>query len=200
MIHFITPFIRTENFHKILDTLNQNLQIDFQWYLIYKPELNINTFIANFNVPQVIFCPIEYTTPWGHEQRNFYIDNYANKHNHWCYFLDDDNIPSPDLIYTYKKYQNNYIYDLIVLSQKAGSTDMTRLCSEDGCLTLGRCDIGSFLIRGSLLSRTRLHLIDQRNCDGHMAEDLERITPRERILYLSDKFTYYNALSDKEIF
>lgn len=197
MIHFITPFLRSENFQKIYDVLQQNFNNSFTWYLIYKPEPILDRFIfQNSNNPQVVFCPLDYTTTWGHEQRNYYIDNFARQNYYWCYFLDDDNIPSPDLINTYHKYKDNISYSLIVLSQKKGSTDLDRLYAEPGCLSLGRCDIGSFLIRGTLLGRTRLHFINQRNCDGHMAEDLARLARNDEILYLPNQFTYYNALSE----
>ena len=197
MIHFITPFLRSENFSTIYNILTENFHNSFMWYLVYKPELRINEFIKiHSNYSQVVFCPLDYTTKWGHEQRNYYIDHYAKENNYWCYFLDDDNIPSPDLIDVYHKYQNDQTYDLIVLSQKKGSTNMDRLFAEPGCLSLGRCDIGSFLIRGTLLGMTRLHFIDQRNCDGHLAEDLARRIPENKILYIPNQFTYYNALSE----
>ena len=142
---------------------------------------------------RVFHHKIDTTQIWGHEQRNFFIKNIKCEDNEWCYFLDDDNVVTPDLISeAMNEYNSNY--DIILFSQKQGLTDKIRLYGSQGHLKLGMCDIGSFLIRYDKLKNTFIYSEDQRNADGHYCEQIASLQ-NINIKYCVDKYVRYNSLS-----
>jgi hypothetical protein len=194
MIHFITPLYRYNNIKIIYSTI-KNQVTDFNWHLIEGSnkigEENLDflkkddrVFLYKMNTEHV----------WGHEQRNYFITNTICDDNDWCYFLDDDNVITFDLIKTYKEEQNTKT-ELILFSQKKGLTEDIRLYSSPQHLSLGNCDIGSFLIRYKLIKKTLIYNTNQRNSDGHYAEQLKTFINNDNFKYYNDRFVRYNSLS-----
>lgn len=194
LIHFITPLYRYNNLKIIYSTIINQID-NFSWHLIEGSnkigEESIDSILSD---SRVFYYKINTNFIWGHEQRNFFIKNTICNNNDWCYFLDDDNIVTQDLIETISSEKNSE-YDVILFSQKKGLTEKIRLYGEPGCLKLGLCDIGSFAIRYKLLKNYTIPYENQRNADGHYAEHLSRIVPHNNIKYCLNKFTRYNSLS-----
>ena len=102
---------------------------------------------------RVKFYKIDTLHPWGHEQRNYFITDIKCNDTDWCYFLDDDNIITWDLISTYNEEKNSET-DFVLFSQKSGLTEKIRLYGDnENRLGLGLCDIASFMIRYRLIKK-----------------------------------------------
>ena len=191
MIHLITPLYRYNNIKIIYSTIIHQVS-NFKWHLIEGDNhigcesldfLNDDNRVIRYKIPTYHI--------WGHEQRNYFITDIKCEDNDWCYFLDDDNIITNDLI---ESINNESDYDVILFSQKKGLTEQTRLYGYEGHLKLGMSDIGSFAIKYGTIKKTIIPSIDQRNSDGHYSEQIASLDG-VKIKYLSDKFTRYNSLS-----
>lgn len=195
MIHFITPLYRHNNIKIVYSTIKHQVE-DFNWHLIEgsnKVGEESLDFLKTDN--RVKFYKIETNYPWGHEQRNYFIKDIKCEDQDWCYFLDDDNVVTWDLIRTYNEEKSNNT-DLVLFSQKAGLTEKNRLWAySENDLKLGRCDIGSFLIKYSLIKNTFIYNYQYRNGDGHYGEDLIRLKNSYNYKYYSDRYVRYNSLS-----
>jgi len=194
MIHFITPLYRYNNIKIIYSTIINQLN-DFTLHLI-EGSNQIGEESLDFlkDDSRVKFYKIKTDYIWGHEQRNYFIKNIKCDNNDWCYFLDDDNVVTWDLVKTYNEEKNSDI-DFILFSQKKGLTENIRLYSSPQHLSLGNCDIGSFMIRYNFIKRTLLYHIDERNADGHYAEQLKTFQEEYKFKYYEDRFVRYNSLS-----
>jgi hypothetical protein len=195
MIHFITPLYRYNNLKIVYSTIKHQID-DFTWHLIEGSnsigEDNISFLKEDHRVK---FYKINTSYVWGHEQRNYFITNINVGDNDWCYFLDDDNVITWDLICTYNEEINSNV-DLVLFSQKAGLTEKIRLYGDgDHRLDLGLFDIGSCMIRYCLIKKTYIHNINNRNGDGHYALDLRSFKKDHVFKYCPDKFVRYNSLS-----
>lgn len=194
-INFITPLYRYDNIPIIYKNINSIIS-NFNWYLIEGSNKIGDTDISYIlKDSRVIYHKINTQQIWGHEQRNFFIQNIECLSDDWCYFLDDDNLITQDIIDVIND-EDNSNTDIILMSQKMGNTDQTRLYGLLGHLSLGNCDIGSFLIKYKIIKNTYIYNEDQRNADGHYCEQLSSINDIN-IKYLLNKFTKYNALSNK---
>ena len=194
MINFITPLYRYNNIEILYNIISSQTK-NFKWYLISGSSSLGCSNIDFLSVDNRIFkYHIDGDSIWGHEKRNFFIENVICSDNEWCYFLDDDNIVTSDLIYEAElEYESDY--DVILFSQKQGMTDKNRLLGRNGHMSLGLCDIGSFLIRYGKIKATKIYNENQRNADGHYCEQISKI-PNIKIKYSEDKFVRYNALSN----
>ncbi len=193
MINFITPLYRYDNIKIIYSNIIQYTN-NFRWYLIEGSNKTGNSdlnFLKNDN--RIFYNRIVTNYIWGHEQRNYFIKNINANNNDWCYFLDDDNLITKDLIDECNDISNNNI-DIILFSQKRGITNDIALYGLPGRLKLGCCDIGSFLIRYKIIKNTFIYGEDQRNADGHYCEQIGSI-PNINIKYCENKYVTYNALS-----
>jgi hypothetical protein len=115
--------------------------------------------------------------------------------NDWCYFLDDDNVVTWDLISTYNEEKNSKV-DLVLFSQKSGLTEKIRLYGDgEHRFNLGLCDIASFMMRYRMIKKTYIHNISYRNADGHYALDIKQFKNEHVFKYCPDKFVRYNSLS-----
>jgi hypothetical protein len=193
MIHFITPLYRYNNI-KITYSTIINQTSDFIWHLI-EGSNKIGEDSLDFlkNDHRVSRYKIDTNYIYGHEQRNYFITNINGNNDDWCYFLDDDNVITQDLIDVANEFKDSN-YDVILLSQKQGLTEKQRLYGYKGNFKLGNCDIGSFLIRYSAIKKTLIPSVSERNSDGHYAEQIASL-PNINILYKPEKFTRYNSLS-----
>ena len=144
--------------------------------------------------PKVYHYAIKTQYIYGHEQRNYFLNNIETSDRDWCYFLDDDNIVTGDLVEVAQQYLDSNV-DVILLAQKAGLTEKTRLYGLEGRLKLGLCDVGSVLLRCSLAKKCRFEYEFMRNADGHYAECIAQHSLPENQLYLNDKYVRYNSLS-----
>jgi hypothetical protein len=193
MVHFITPLYRYNNIRIIYPTIFHQIQ-NFKWHLIEgsnKIGEESLDFLLKDN--RVFYYKMKTNYVWGHEQRNYFIKNIEADDNDWCYFLDDDNVVTSDLASEIIK-EYNSDYDIILFSQKQGLTDKNRLVGLIGHLSLGLCDIGSFVIRYGKLKNTIIDLENSRNADGHYCEQIARIKD-VKIKYSAEKFVRYNSLS-----
>jgi hypothetical protein len=194
MIHFITAFYRYNNLRTVYSTIKHQVD-DFNWHLI-EGSNKIGDDDISFlkNDERVKFYKIDTSYIWGHEQRNYFITDIKCSDNDWCYFLDDDNVITWDLIKTYIEEKNSDI-DLVLFSQKQGLTEKERLWGYEDRLKLGTCDIGSFIIRYKLIKKTLIHNIELRNADGHYAEYLNQFKNEHIFKFHSKRYVRYNALS-----
>lgn len=193
MIHFVTPLYRYSNIPIIYSTLIHQVA-EFQWHLIEGSNKVQDTDLTTvLQDERVHYVKIKTHYPWGHEQRNYFLTDIQAPDNDWCYFLDDDNVVTSDLVEIAAEYLDRDV-DIILLSQKAGLTEKTRLYGFEGRLRLGLCDIGSFLVR-IYQARCCDLKIEWRNSDGHYAECLQARIPSSKQVYLPEKFVRYNALS-----
>lgn len=194
MLHLITPLYRYNNIKIVYQTIKYQLD-DYCWHLIEGSnkigEENLDFLRED---ERVKFYKINTEHIWGHEQRNYFITNIGGDDNDWCYFLDDDNILTPDLVNTYHEEMHTNT-DLVLFTQKKGLTDIIRLYSSVNHLSLGNCDIGSFIIRYRLMKKTIIPYIDQRNADGHYAEQIRNYNDSHEFKYYTDRYVRYNSLS-----
>jgi hypothetical protein len=195
MIHFITPLYRYNNLKIIYSTIKHQVD-DFNWHLIEGSDSigeDDLSFLKNDN--RVKFYKIKTSHPWGHEQRNYFITDVKCGDEDWCYFLDDDNVVTWDLISTYNEEKNSNT-DLVLFSQKAGLTEKIRLYGfDEDRLGLGLCDIASFMLRYRLIKKTYINNIGYRNADGHYAISIRELKNDHIFKYYPDKFVRYNSLS-----
>ena len=193
MINLITPLYRYSNLKIVYSSIVHQTD-NFNWFLIEGSHSIKNENIDFLkNDERVKFFKINTEYTWGHEQRNFFIKNIKCDDKDWCYFLDDDNIITNDLIIdSINEYETDY--GIILFSQKQGLTEKMRLYGYEGHLKLGTCDIGSFIIRYGLLKNTFIYGEGSRNSDGHYCEQIASI-PNVKIKYSDGKFVRYNALS-----
>lgn len=193
LIHFITPLHKKNNI-RILYSNIINLIGDFNWHLI-EGSNTIGEESLDFLIPdqRVHFYKMETKYVFGHEQRNYFIENIICGDKDWCFFLDDDTTITEDLIETITSENNNDV-DLILFSQKKGLTEKIRLYGYEGHLKLGFCDIGSFALRYDIIKKTKIPYESERNSDGHYAEQLINLE-NIRIKYYPNKYTRYNSLS-----
>ena len=195
MIHFVTPLYRYNNLKAVYSTIKHQVD-DFNWHLIEGSNKVGDDDISFLKDDErVKFYKIDTEHIWGHEQRNYFISHIKCEDDDWCYFLDDDNVVTWDLILEYNQEKNSNV-DLILFSQKCGLTEKIRLYgdSEDR-LDLGLCDIASFMIRYRMIKKTYIHNISYRNADGHYALDLRQLKNEHVFKYCPDKFVRYNSLS-----
>jgi hypothetical protein len=193
MIHFITPLYRYNNLKTIYSTIKHQVE-DFNWHLIEGGStIGEDDFSFLKDDDRVKFYKIDTLYIWGHEQRNYFITNITVDDNDWCYFLDDDNVVTYDLISECENESNSDI-DLILFSQKKGLTEQIRLYGLPENLKLGKCDIGSFVLRYRILKQTYNLQNPNRNSDGHFCESLNNFNSGSNFKFIRDKFVRYNAL------
>lgn len=193
MIHFITPLYRVNNLKIIYSTIINQVE-NFKWHLIEgSNRIGEESFDNILSDSRVIHYKIKTDFTYGHEQRNYFITNIKCDDNDWCYFLDDDNIITQDLI-DVLTVEYNTDCDVVLLSQKQGLTEKIRLYGYNGHLKLGMVDIGSFSMKYRIIKNTIINHESLRNADGHYAEQIS-LRPNLKIKYYPEKFTRYNSLS-----
>lgn len=194
MIHFITPLYRYNNIKIIYSTIKNQVD-DFKWHLV-EGSNKIGEESLDFlkSDERVKFYKIKTLHVWGHEQRNYFITDIKCDDNDWCYFLDDDNVVTWDLVKTYNEEKDGDI-DLVLFSQKQGLTEKDRLWGYEDRLKLGSCDIGSFMIKYRLIKRTLIYGVEWRNSDGHYAEQLNSFRNEFNFKFYDKRYVRYNSLS-----
>jgi hypothetical protein len=193
MIHFITPLYRYNNVRIIYSTIVNQVS-EFKWHLIEGDNVLGEESLENILSDNRVFhYKIKTHFTWGHEQRNYFIQNIPADDNDWCYFLDDDNVVTHDLINETLNYEN-LGYDILLFSQKHGLTEQTRLLGKEGHMNLNYCDIASFAIKYGTIKNTLIPHIHERCADGYYCNMISNIN-KIKIKYLTDKFVRYNSLS-----
>lgn len=193
MLNIVTSYTRKENLLIIYSSII-NQTDNFTWYLIEGSNTNLGKPDFDFikNDDRVKYYKIDTTYQWGYEQRNFFMKNINCDNDDWCYFLDDDNTITWDLIETTNN--EDITTDIILFSQKAGLSEKIRLYGFEDRLTLGNCDIGSFAMRYRVAKNTEINP-SSRNSDGHYCEYLNSLKKIHKIKFYPDKFVRYNTLS-----
>jgi hypothetical protein len=193
MLNLVTPYYRIENLMIIYSSII-NQTDNFTWYLIEGSNTNLGK--PNFDFikdeTRIRHHKINTKYSWGHEQRNFFLKNIECDDDDWCYFLDDDNTITWDLIETTNREEIST--DIILFSQKAGLSEKIRLYGYEDRLSLGNCDIGSFVMRFRVAKNTEIPE-SQRNGDGHYCAYLNSLKDTHKIKFYPDKFVRYNTLS-----
>lgn len=193
MLNIVTAYTRKENIPIIYSSIF-NQTDNFNWYIIEGSNTNLGDPDYEFikNDSRVKYYKIETKYTFGYEQRNFFMKNIKCEDDDWCYFLDDDNTITWDLI----DVTNNeeLTTDVILFSQKAGLSEKIRLYGYEDRLTLGNCDIGSFAIRYRVAKNTEINDY-LRNGDGHYCEYLNSLRRTHNIKFYPYKFVRYNTLS-----
>jgi hypothetical protein len=195
MINIITPLYRYDNVPLLYDNIT-SLTNDFKWHLIEGSNK-----VGSYDISEILkdnrvkYYKIETRFVWGHEQRNYFVTDIKANDNEWCYFLDDDNFLTEDLVSELGDDKS----DFILFSQKAGLTEQIRLWGSPGRIGLGLNDIGNFLIKYNFLKHHPIYHLSERNGDGHFGDDIKQYIDQYKFKFLEDKFTRYNCLS-KEIF
>lgn len=194
MINLITPLYRYDNIPIIYKNV-LSLTNDFNWYLIEGSNKTGTYDISEIlKDKRVHYYKIDTTYPFGHEQRNYFITGNTVCDDEWCYFLDDDNLLTPDLISELSDDS-----DFILFPQKAGLTEYVRLYPGKDKLGLGLNDIGNFLIKYKLLKNHKITFISERNADGHFGEEIKTEIKKYKFKFLENKYTRYNCLSNEII-
>jgi hypothetical protein len=194
MIHFVTPLYRYNNIKIVYSTIKNQVE-DFNWHLIEGSNKIGDESLDFLNSDdRVKFYKISTQHPWGHEQRNYFITDIKCKDDDWCYFLDDDNVVTWDLVKTYNEEKNGDV-DLVLFSQKQGLTEKERLWAYEDRFKLGGCDIGSFMIRYKLIKKTLIYNIELRNADGHYASYINEFKNEHIFKFYLERYVRYNALS-----
>ena len=194
MIHFITPVFRLNNLKIVYSTIF-NQTNNFNWHLIIGSNtVGCDDFSLLKSDNRVKFYNIHTNHVWGHEQRNYFINNIVVNDDDWCYFLDDDNVVTYDLI-SECEHESNSDIDLILFSQKKGLTEQIRLYGLPDNLKFGACDIGSFVVRYRILKQTHNLPVQNRNSDGNYCDHLNVFKTDSNFKFLHEKFVRYNALS-----
>jgi hypothetical protein len=195
MINIITPLYRYDNVPLLYDNIT-SLTNDFKWHLIEGSNK-----VGSYDISEILkdnrvkYYKIETKFVWGHEQRNYFVTDIKANDNEWCYFLDDDNFLTEDLVSELGDDKS----DFILFSQKAGLTEQIRLWGSPGRIGLGLNDIGNFIIKYNFLKHHPIYHLSERNGDGHFGDDIKQYIDQYKFKFLEDKFTRYNCLS-KEIF
>lgn len=193
MLNIVTAYSRSE-YIPILYSSIVNQTDDFNWFIIEGSNTNLGEPNHEFikNDKRVKYYKIQTQYIWGYEQRNFFMKNIPCNDDDWCYFLDDDNTITWDLIETTKN--EDIDTDVILFSQKAGLSEKIRLYGYEDRMTLGNCDIGSFAIRYRLAKNTEICTYVA-NGDGHYCEYLKSLGNTHKIKFYPDKFVRYNTLN-----
>jgi hypothetical protein len=193
MLNIVTAYSRKENIPIIYSSIF-NQTDNFNWYIIEGSNTNLGIPDYEFikNDARVKYYKIETKYTFGYEQRNFFMKNIKCEDDDWCYFLDDDNTITWDLI----DVTNNeeLTTDVILFSQKAGLSEKIRLYGYEDRLTLGNCDIGSFAIRYRVAKNTEINDYLP-NGDGHYCEYLNSLRGKYNFKFYDNKFVRYNTLS-----
>ena len=193
MLNIVTAYTRKENIPIIYSSIF-NQTDNFNWYIIEGSNTNLGEPEYDFikNDSRVKYYKIETKHTFGYDQRNFFMKNIKCEDDDWCYFLDDDNTITWDLI----DVTNNeeLTTDVILFSQKAGLSEKIRLYGYEDRLTLGNCDIGSFAIRYRVAKNTEINDYLP-NGDGHYCEYLNSLRGTYTFKFYDNKFVRYNTLS-----
>lgn len=194
MLNIVTAYSRKENIPIIYSSIINQTE-NFNWFLIEGSNTNLGKPDLDYikKDQRVKYYKIDTTYVWGYEQRNFFMENIECNENDWCYFLDDDNTITWDLIDTTNN--EDLSTDIILFSQKAGLSEKIRLYGYEDRLTLGNCDIGSFALRFRVAKKSKIYHISSRNGDGHFCEYLNSLKKTHNIKFYPDKFVRYNTLS-----
>jgi hypothetical protein len=193
ILHLITSYSRHQNLEPIYYSII-NLVQDFKWHIIEGSNKLVgkNSFDFLDDDHRVVFYKTKITSPFGHEQKNFFIENVKGKPNDWCHYLDDDTTLTQDLVDTLRE-EDQTDTEVVVLSQKKGLTEQTRLFGKPEYMTLGCVDTGSITLRYRIAEQHRT-CIDIQGCDGHYAVDV--VNAHNRIVkYFPDRYVRYNTLA-----
>jgi hypothetical protein len=193
MLNIVTAYSRKEYITVIYSSI-VNQTDNFNWYIIEGSNTSLGEPDYEFikNDSRVKYYKIDTDYIWGYEQRNFFMKNIKCNDDDWCYFLDDDNTLTWDLIETTNNEELET--DVILFSQKAGLSEKIRLYGYEDRMTLGNCDIGSFAIRYRVAKNSEISPYVA-NGDGHYCEYLNSLRGTIKIKCYPHKFVRYNTLN-----
>lgn len=196
-LHFVTPGFRPDNIRRQIKYLNEYKDEDFIWHIVMDEKIKIN--LESYDLYNGLKTKInlsciqaEYT--FGFEQRNHFTKvislNYSD--DDWVYFLDDDNLPSPDVFECYKKYLTRSDIDFVVMSQIRFFNPAKRLFGRPECAKVGAVDIGSFICKLKVVKGWEMRF-DLYNYDGHFVETFKEKLGKS-FSYEESFVTLYNVL------
>ena len=196
-LHLITPGFRPAYIQKILSDLVFYRNNPFIWHLIMdeKVEIDIQTFKNYDKVKNFIkFYKIPTIYNYGFEQRLFFLEKIAFEYNSddWGYFLDDDNLLTPDIFTAFNKYINDEQANIVLMSQLRYDNPNKRLYGRPGHACLGMVDIGNFIFKLRILRGVKIN-VNNYSEDGALMEYISKTYP-ESLRYEDCLMTTYNIL------
>lgn len=198
-LHLITPGFRFNCLNKIATNLSTFYsKFNFKWHLIADKKQSID--VSKFDEYEKIksklyFYEIEAHHPFGFEQREYFTCNIANNYNsnEWAYFLDDDNLVTPDIFECWAKYINDVTTKFVLMSQLRYNDPNLRLYGLKGHNKLGAVDIGNFIFKIETLLNIKMSY-NVRSHDGRVAEHIAENYP-DYLKYEPGYMTTYNILT-----
>lgn len=190
-LHLVTPGFRPEFIKRQIKYLNEYKDEDFIWHIIMDDKIEINLESYEFYdilKTKINLHKIKVNYTFGYEQRTYFTEHLSQNYNDndWLYFLDDDNLPSPDVFECYKKYLNNNDIDFVIMSQIRFFNPAKRLYGKPEWAKLGAVDIGSFICKLKNIKGFRMEILLY-NYDGHFIETFKG--------KLANKFAYEESFS-----
>jgi hypothetical protein len=189
-VNIITPCIRPENLHKIVQSIKLS-PLSYQWIIVHDAD-KMPTEVVDLPIEGLHFhflAKVEGSIS-GNGQRNMALDlleKTKNKENaeSWIYFNDDDTAIHPNL---WEAVEANPQADFIHFKQETVDGSI-RLDGKEIVVT--KVDSHNFIFKTKLLGNTRWRL-DDYCADGYFAEEIYR--KAKTPLYIDQVLSTYNSL------
>ena len=175
----ITPSYRLTNLLTMKESINFNYVNE--WIIVYdgsKIKQNPELFKGDSKIKELVY-ENSYSTS-GNAQRNFALENIANK-NDYIYYLDDDNIIHPSLYKLLEIIDNNKLYTF---------NQENRIKGDD--IRVNHIDTAMMLIDFNLCKDIRW-VLDKYNADGYYIKSCYDKNSDKHI-YVDNNLCYYNRL------
>lgn len=177
-LHLVTPGFRPHFILRQLKYLCEYSDCDFIWHIIMDSKISLDitqddNFLKIKDKIKVYSIDTIYT--FGFEQRNYFTETLSLQYNDndWMYFLDDDNLPSPDVFDCWLKYRTEFEKNFVLMSQIRFYNPNKRLYGRIGHASLGKVDIGNFICRLKIIKGRQMNS-QLYNYDGHLVEELKK--------------------------
>lgn len=198
LLHLITPGYRPDSIQKILTDLTYYKEYPFIWHLIMdnKISINIETF-KNYDLIKnnLKLYSVLTNFNYGFEQRRYFCNEISSNYNSndWGYFLDDDNLITPDIFTAFNLHSKDSNAKVVMLSQiRYGCPNLKRLYGRKGHTKVNFVDIGSFIFKLDVVKDISINVSNYAE-DGNIVEQLYGLYP-EAFRYEECLLTTYNIL------
>jgi hypothetical protein len=199
-IHIITAGFRPAYIAKSIKYMAQFKCQPLIWHLIMDDKISIDVekmdgYEVVKDVLKVYSVPTTY--PYGFEQRRHFTETLSLQYdkNDWGYFLDDDNLMTPDIFAAFEKYKGDPTAKMVMMSQlRYLQPELNRLYGKKGnATTLGMVDIGSFIFRLEVLQGKSINVYNYSE-DGNIVVSLYEQYGEVAFRYEEGLMTTYNIL------
>jgi len=196
-LHLVTPGFRPHFIFRQLKYLCEYSNCDFIWHIIMDSKITFDiTQDENYLKikDKIRIYSVDTTYPYGFEQRNYFTETLSKSYNDidWVYFLDDDNLPSPDVFECWLKYRTQPSINFVLMSQLRFFNPTKRLYGRKGNDSLEKVDMGNFICKLKIIKGR--HMNPQLySSDGHFVEDLKK-NYENSFAYEESLMALYNVL------